>query len=137
MKFDKKIAIIIRSDLKDWQKLNVTAFLASSVAIKFPETHGGDFVTASNSQYLPFLNQPVMIYAAEGLPQIQRAFNRAKDRELAIGIYTEPLFSTRGEAENLAGIATFKDEEQDLVGIIIFGDNRKVNKALDGLKFHP
>ncbi|TKG89829.1 DUF2000 family protein [Puteibacter caeruleilacunae] len=30
-----KIAIVVKNDLADWQKLNVTSFLASSVAIKF------------------------------------------------------------------------------------------------------
>jgi hypothetical protein len=31
--YDKKISIVIKSDLPVWQKLNVAAFLASSVAI--------------------------------------------------------------------------------------------------------
>ena len=38
--YDHKIAIVLSDDLLVWQKLNVTAFLASSVAIQFPETHG-------------------------------------------------------------------------------------------------
>jgi hypothetical protein len=53
MVYDNKIAIVIKSDLQDWQKLNVAAFLASSVAIKLPETHGRAFVTASNQVYFP------------------------------------------------------------------------------------
>jgi hypothetical protein len=32
MRFDTKIAIAVREDLATWQKLNVTAFLASAVA---------------------------------------------------------------------------------------------------------
>lgn len=136
MTYDEKIAIVIRGDLLNWQKLNVTAFLASSVAIKFPETHGAAFVTASNTEYLPFIKHPILIYKAEDSAQITRAFNRAKDRELYIGIYTEPLFATKSEAENLVEIAKLPDEELNLVGIIMYGENRKVNKALQGLKFH-
>jgi len=137
MKYENKIAIIIKNDLKDWQKLNVVSFLASSIAIQFPETHGKPFVNKSDSVYLPFLKQPVPIYMAETNDEIMRAFNRAKDRELAIGIYTEVLFATRSEEENHIEIAKYNDSDQPLVGIVVYGENKKVNKALNGLKFHP
>jgi hypothetical protein len=133
---NNKIAIILRDDLKTWQKLNVTAFLASSVAIEFPELHGQHLVTASGNTYLPFLKQPMLVYKANDSEQIKRAFNRAKERELQIGIYSYPLFATMTEEDNLKETASHTDEEQDLVGIIIYGDNKKVNKAIDGLKFH-
>lgn len=63
MTFDTKIAIVICEDLATWQKLNVAAFLASSVAIGQPETHGDDFVTASGTAFLPFMKQPILIYS--------------------------------------------------------------------------
>lgn len=136
MEFENKIAIIIKNNLPDWQKLNVAAFLASSIAIKFPETHGKSFINASKSVYLPFIKQPVLIYKADDQTQIDRVFSRAKQRELNIGIYTNSLFSTKSETENHIEMGKSTDENQDLVGIIIYGVNRKVNKALDGLKFH-
>lgn len=137
MIYENKIAIVIKSDLKDWQKLNVVSFLAGSVAIQFPETHGKPFRNGSHSEYLPFINQPIMIYAANSQEEIDRAFKRAKDRDLAIGIYTEPLFSTKCEEENHIEIGKYTDETQCLVGIIVYGENKKVSKTLDGLKFHP
>jgi hypothetical protein len=136
MDFQNKIAIVIKNDLLDWQKLNVASFLASSVAIKFPETHGKSFINASNTQFLPFIKQPIIIYKADEQAQIKRAFNRAKQRELNIGVYTKPLFETKNEDENLIEISKTSDENQELVGIVIYGENRKVNKALNGLKFH-
>ncbi|MDR2038871.1 MAG: DUF2000 domain-containing protein [Bacteroidales bacterium] len=136
MIYENKIAIIIKNDLKDWQKLNVTACLASSVAIQFPETHGKKFVNASNSTFLPFSRHPMMIYAANSGEEINRAFRRAKERDLAIGIYTEPLFSTKCEEENHVEISKASDNDQILVGMILYGESKKVNKALDGLKFH-
>ncbi len=136
MSYENKIAIVIKNDLQTWQKLNVASFLASSVAIQFPDTHGKAFVNASNSTYLPFIKHPILIFGAENSEQIKRAFNRAKERELHIGIYTEPLFATKNEEENLVEIAKYTDNEQNLVGIVVYGDVKKVNKALDGLKFH-
>ena len=40
MQFDTKIAIVIRSDLEAWQKLNVAAFLASGIAAAYPNCIG-------------------------------------------------------------------------------------------------
>lgn len=136
MKFDNKIAIVIKNDLKGWQKLNVVSFLAGSVAIKFPETHGKELINASNSSYLPFMKQPVMIYKADTDADLKRAFSRSKDRELSIGVYIDDLFATKCEEENHEMFAKYDDENQPLVGIVVYGENRKVDKALNGLKFH-
>ena len=114
----------------------MTAFLASSVAIAHPETHGRSLVTASGSQYLPFLKHPILIYGAETDEQLKRAFNRATERGLHIGIYTKGLFATKNKDENLIEVARHKDDELDLAGIIIYGENKQVDKAVDKLKFH-
>ena len=135
--YDKKIAVVILNSLEDWQKLNVTSFLASSVAIAFPETHGAPLVSASGTSYLPFIKHPVLVYAADSDEQLERAFNRASERELNIGIYTRELFATKNEDDNISEIAKHTDKELSLAGIIIYGDNKKVDKALDKLKFHP
>ncbi|KQT27626.1 hypothetical protein ASG22_20255 [Chryseobacterium sp. Leaf405] len=136
MAYDNKIAIVIKDELEVWQKLNVASFLASSVAIKFPDTHGEPFINGSNSTYLPFIKHPILIFKANNDTEMKRAFSRAKERELHIGIYTAELFATKNEEENLIQIANFTDENQNLVGIIMYGDAKKVSKALDGLKFH-
>ncbi|MDP9079368.1 MAG: DUF2000 domain-containing protein [Bacteroidota bacterium] len=133
---ENKIVIIVRNDLKTWQKLNVTAFLASAVAIEFPELHGRHLATASNNTYLPFLKQPMLVYKADDLNQMHRVFKRAKERGLEIGIYSAPLFDTMTEQDNLDETVRNTDDEQDLVGLVIYGENKKVNKAIDGLKFH-
>ncbi len=70
--------------LESWQKLNVASFLASSIAIKFPETHGKAFVNAFNFEYLPLIKHPILIYKAESNAEIQRAFNRAKEDNLIL-----------------------------------------------------
>jgi hypothetical protein len=134
--YDNKIAIVLLNELAYWQKLNVAAFLASSVAVAFPATHGAQLVSASGTAYLPFLKHPVLIYAADTDEQIKRAFNRATERELHIGVYTKGLFATKSEEGNLREIATHTDADLDLVGIILYGENKKVDKAVDKLKFH-
>ena len=136
MHYTHKIAIVLQDNLQSWQKINVSCFLASAVAIKFPETHGRALVSASGSEFLPFIKHPVLVYKAGSVEKLKRAFNRARERNLDIGIYTNALFNTKNEEGNIAEIAAVEDEHLDLVGIIIYGENRKVDKALDGLKLH-
>jgi len=136
MTYENKIAIVVNGSLPVWQKLNVVSFLASSVAIKFPETHGQPFINASHNEYLPFIKHPILIYRANTNEEIKRAFNRAKERGLHIGIYTDSLFATKNEEENHIEIAKGTDESQVLVGIVLYGENKLVSKSLDGLKFH-
>ena len=40
MQFDTKIAVVIRTDLEAWQKLNVACFLAGGIAAAFPQCIG-------------------------------------------------------------------------------------------------
>lgn len=132
----KKIAIIVRNDLLNWQKLNVVAFLASSIAIEFQETHGRKFIDASNISYLSFLNRPVMIFKAGNIEKLKNVYKKARARNLNIGIYTEPLFSTNNEEHNIEAIKNITENEQDYVGIILYGERSLVDKSIKGLKLH-
>lgn len=78
--YDKKVAIVLLDDLLPWQKLNVVAFLAGSIAIKSPETHGGEFITADGIAFLPFIKHPVLIYKSGTKEKLQRAFARSRER---------------------------------------------------------
>ena len=40
MRFDTKVALIIRADLGAWQKMNVAGFLTSGIAAAFPNSIG-------------------------------------------------------------------------------------------------
>ena len=59
MIFDTKAAMIIRTDLAAWQKLNVAAFRASGIAAAYPEVIGEPYMDASEKTYLRLLGQPV------------------------------------------------------------------------------
>ncbi len=51
--FDTKIAIVLREDLPVWQKLNVTAFLASGIIARFPEIIGEPYRDRAGNLYNP------------------------------------------------------------------------------------
>ncbi|WP_373464090.1 DUF2000 family protein [Chryseobacterium ginsenosidimutans] len=46
------------------------------------------------------------------------------------------MFATKNEEGNIGEIAKHADQALNLAGIIIYGENKKVDKAIDKLKFH-
>ena len=136
MNFDTKIAIILREDLETWQKLNVTAFISSALVGQNPEIIGEPYIDASGAQYLAMAVQPMMIYAADQT-QIRNAYQRARDREVTMAIFTMELFSTMDDDANRAAVAAVKSEDLDLVGIAMRDDRKKIDKIVKKLKFHP
>jgi hypothetical protein len=65
------------------------------------------FTTAAKPGIPAFIKHPILIYKANNGIQLRRAFNRAKERELHIGIYTNPLFDTKNEEGNLIEISKY------------------------------
>ena len=49
MQFDTKIAVVIRTDLAAWPKLNVAAFLTSGITAAFPESVGEAYEDGSGT----------------------------------------------------------------------------------------
>jgi hypothetical protein len=67
--FDTKVAIVVLDDLAVWQKLNVTAFLATGIAGAAPEAMGEPYEDAAGRLHARLLGQPILVFAAgaEGL----------------------------------------------------------------------
>ncbi len=54
--FDTKVAILVLEDLPNWQKLNVTAFLATGIAAAAPEGIGEPYEDASGRSSQNYLH---------------------------------------------------------------------------------
>ncbi|BBJ44189.1 hypothetical protein SSPO_069070 [Streptomyces antimycoticus] len=135
MRFDTKIAVIVRADLADWQKLNVTAFLSSGLAHATDEIVGKPYEDASGNVYLPMFREPVLVYAAD-TPALTRAHARALTRDLPTALYTEELFGTDNEDDNRAVVRAIDADALNLVGLAIHGPRSQVDKVTKGLKLH-
>ncbi|BCB88056.1 DUF2000 domain-containing protein [Phytohabitans suffuscus] len=131
-----KIAIVVRDDLAAWQRLNVTAFLASGVAATFPASVGERYEDGSGTAYLPMFGQPVLVYAAD-LAALTQARGRAVERGLGVGVYTEELFATGNDEDNRAAVRAVPTEKLRLVGLSVHGPRNAVDKVLKGLSLHP
>ena len=135
MQFDTKIAIVIRTDLEAWQKLNIAAFLAGGIAAAFPQCVGEPYEDGSGTGYLSLIGQPILIYGAER-PALSRALDRALSRNVAPAVYTEDMFKTTHDAANREAVKAVDRANLNLVGLAMRGERKVIDKIVDGLKFH-
>ena len=135
MRFDTKIAIAVRADLATWQKLNVTAFLASGVASGVEGLAGKPYEDGSGHRYLEMFRQPVLVYAGPG-ELLATVRERAVGRGLAAAIYTEDMFSTGHDDDNRAVVRAIEAAKLRLAGIAVYGPRNVVDKVCKGLTLH-
>ena len=62
VRFDTKIAVLLRDDLEVWQRLNVASFLVSGIGQRAPEVLGEPYADADGTEYLPMFRQPVLVW---------------------------------------------------------------------------
>lgn len=136
MQFDTKIAVVIRTDLEAWQKLNVASFLAGGIAAAFPECIGAPYEDGSATRYLSLIGQPILIYGASDRAALSRALERALARNVTPAVYTEDMFKTTHDAANRDVVKASARADLNLVGIAMRADRKVIDKIVDGLKFH-
>lgn len=133
--FETKLIVILRDDLPTWQELNATLFLVSGIAATDPTTVGPAYEDGSGNQYLPMFRQPGLVFAASR-DDLRRAFERARQREITMAIFTDDLFSTGHDDANRAAVRAVSEDALSLVGIAFRAERKKANKVVQGLALH-
>ena len=136
VRFDGKIAVLLRDDLAGWQSLNVSAFLVSGIAAANPDLIGEPYEDADGTRYLAVFRQPVLVLAGSK-EVLSSAHGKAVARGLAISVFTSDLFSTGNDEDNRAAVRAVPRDELDLVGIGVYGPKNAVDKMLKGARMHP
>jgi hypothetical protein len=136
IRFDTKIAVLLRDDLLTWQRLNVTAFLVSGIGTAVPEVIGQPYRDADDVEYLSMFRQPVLILEASK-ELLKAAHGRALSRTVPMSVFTSDLFSTGNDVANRAAVRAVTTEQLDLVGMAVHGPRNTVDKVLKGAIMHP
>jgi hypothetical protein len=136
VRFDTKIAVVLRDDLEVWQRLNVTAFLASGIGWRAPEVIGEPYADADGTEYLPMFRQPVLVYAGSK-ETLTAAHERAVGRGLTVSLFTADLFATGNDRDNRAAVRAVRATDFDLVGLAVYGPRNAVDKVTKGARLHP
>jgi hypothetical protein len=136
VRFDTKIAIAVRADLKQWQKLNVTAFLASGIAGSAGDIMGKPYEDGSGNTYLELFRQPVVVYSADG-ETLRQAHQRALARQVPVAVYTMDMFATGNDDDNRAVVRAVDTNELQFAGLALHGPRNAVDKVFKGATLHP
>jgi hypothetical protein len=136
IRFDTKIALILRDDLLPWQSLNMAVFLASGIAATHPELIGEPYSDADGTTYTPMFGQPVLVLQGDAAV-IKAAHERAVSRGMTAAVFTAELFGTGHDAANRAVVAATPAAELDLVGLAVHGAKNAVDKVTKGARMHP
>ena len=136
MIFDTKVAILVGEDLAIWQKLNVTAFLATGIAAAAPEAMGEPYEDAAGRHYARLLGQPMLIFAASPATLL-RAYNAGLARGMTMAVYVRAMFATGHDAANREAFRAEPADAPDLVGLALRGAKKDVDKASKGASLHP
>ncbi|WP_221348285.1 DUF2000 domain-containing protein [Streptomyces beigongshangae] len=135
VRFDTKIAVLLRDDLETWQRLNVTAFLVSGLGPSVPEVVGEPYADADGVGYLPMFRQPVLVF--EGTKEtLTAAHGKALSRALPRALFTSDLFTTGNDRDNRAAVRAVPTAELDLVGLAVYGARGAVDKVVKGARMH-
>ncbi len=126
---------MVRESLAQWQKLNVTAFLAGGLAGVYPEIVGERYRDGGGVAYGPLVRQPILVFAADG-PDLARVLKRAGERGVLPSIYTMELFTTYNDSDNRAAVASVPTDKLDLAGIALHAERKTLDKIIKGLKLH-
>jgi hypothetical protein len=136
IRFDTKIAIAVRADLEPWQKLNVTAFLASGIAASVDGIIGKPYEDASGNTYLELFRQPVLVYSADG-PALSQVHQRALARGMPMAVYTMDMFTTGNDDDNRAVVRPVAAGDLQFAGLALHGPRNGVDKVFKGVTLHP
>ena len=136
IRFDTRIAVLLRDDLAAWQRLNVTAFLVSGLADRVPELLGEPYEDADGTPYTRMFRQPVVVLESSR-EVLAAAHARAVSRALPLAVFTSELFATGNDRDNRAAVRAVPREELDLVGMSLHGPKNAVDKVVKGSRMHP
>jgi hypothetical protein len=136
IRFDTKIAVLLRDDLLPWQRLNVCAFLTSGLAAADPGLTGEPYVDADDVRYLPMFRQPVLVFQASK-ETLTAAHSRSLRRGITTAVFTSDLFTTGDDVDNRAAVRALPTGQLDLVGLAVHSARNAVDKVIKGARMHP
>jgi hypothetical protein len=132
-----RLAIVLRQELLTWQRLNVTAFLSSSIAVNTePSAMGETYVDASGRGYGEMFAQPVMVFEASA-EVLKGAYLAALEEKMIVRVFPDVLFTTGNDADNRAAFAKLAPAQMSVAGLALLGGRNRISKLLSGARKHP
>lgn len=133
--FETKFVVVVREDLAVWQKLNVTAFLATGVAAARPGIIGETYRDAAGNVHHPMSVQPIIILSADG-DTLKKIHERSLNRNVEASLYIDDMFATGHDAANREVFARYAPGEAAIAGLAFHADRKIADKISKGARMH-
>ncbi|KZM48864.1 DUF2000 family protein [Labrenzia sp. OB1] len=133
--FETKFVVVVREDLAVWQKLNVTAFLATGIAATKPEIIGENYRDAAQNVYHPMSIQPIIVLSTDAVT-LGKIHQRTLQRGIRASLYIEEMFSTGHDSANREVFAKFTPEDARVAGLAFHADKKIADKISKGARMH-
>ncbi|MEM9635578.1 MAG: DUF2000 family protein [Pseudomonadota bacterium] len=133
--FETKFVVVVREDLAVWQKLNVTAFLATGVAAAKPEIIGDNYRDADGNVYHSMSVQPIIVLSCD-TETLRKIHARTLQRGVPASLYVEEMFSTGHDQANREVFGKFRPEQANVVGLALHADKKVADKITKGARMH-
>lgn len=133
-----KLVLVLRNDLPLNQAVNAAVVLGTSAAHLVSAALGSAGTDASGHLFAGITTIPVPVLVA-GPPELTSLHRRSAAGELPVTAiaFTEVARRARTYAEYLAALATTRDADEDLVGVLVHGAATAVNRATRKLSLLP
>jgi hypothetical protein len=133
-----RLAIVLRQELLTWQRLNVTAFLSSSMAVNAePSVMGETYVDASGRGYGEMFAQPVMVFEASAEVLKSAYLTALEEKIVIVRVFPDVLFTTGNDSDNRAAFAKLAPAQMSVAGLALLGGRNRISKLLSGARKHP
>lgn len=133
--FDIKIVILVCDDLLMWQCLNVIVFLVIGIVVVVFELLGVVYVDVNGWYYVLLCGQFILIFVVD-LVGLQVVYCIGLVCELMMVVYVFFMFVIGYDEVNCQVFLVEDVDNMDLVGIVLCGLKKGVEKVIKGLMLY-
>ena len=126
--FTRRVSIVINRELPSWQVLNTVSHIAAYFGNKLgADFDTGEFFETEDGTPYP-RNSQYAIIALSASPDEMKSFEREvrATQEVRSMFFIREMIETTSDAEIIEMLSTKTDDQVEVLGIGVFGENQKI-----------
>ncbi|MBU1110241.1 DUF2000 domain-containing protein [Patescibacteria group bacterium] len=127
--FTKRISMVVRDDLEEWQILNTVAHISAYFGNRLGEHFGtGDCFISADAVCLPRNTQYPIIVLSGKSEQLDCLARKVRDADLQSMFFIREMVETSNDNNISASVGSKRESEIEYLGVGVFGDNQEVKR---------
>lgn len=133
--FSKKITIVVRRDLENWQVLNTVGHISAYFGNQLKDDFGtgGYYITKDGVNHPRNSQYPIVVLAAEQA-DLYPLIQGVRARGLSTINFVRDMIECEDDAELVERISVVEDKDLDYLGVGIFGDKNTLKEITKKFK---